>query len=294
MKIYSETKKSFVALACVAALLSATNSTVVKADDLVDPNAVVTNTTSPVPSTEAGSGNVAVDTPVVPLPSTSGGQLIPDVPSNPSDAPVDNTTPVAPTTPTTPTVPTVPTVPTTPVADNTDKPNPSTDVKPSADKVADSTTKPSTDANAAVKPSTDTKPSTDANAAKPADTTKPSASTSDPATPTTDNTDNTNLPLVDPTTAVANPIVTATGRTVVGTDNGNVIVKDTATGQEAKISPTELGGKVEKDGTVTIKEQGGKLTRLPNTGMEASYSLLAAGAAMFVSGLAVLKKKRKS
>lgn len=275
---YSKSKKSFVALACVAALLSATTSTVVKADDLVDPNAVVTNTTSPVPSTEAGSGNVAVDTPVVPLPSTSGGQLIPDVPSDPSDAPVDNTTPVAPTTPTTPTVPTVPTVPTTPVADDTDKPNPSTDVKPSADKVADSTTKPSTDANAA----------------KPADTTKPSASTSDPATPTTDNTDNTNLPLVDPTTAVANPIVTATGRTVVGTDNGNVIVKDTATGQEAKISPTELGGKVEKDGTVTIKEQGGKLTRLPNTGMEASYSLLAAGAAMFVSGLAVLKKKRKS
>lgn len=285
MKIYSETKKSFVALACVAALLSATNSTVVKADDLVDPNAVVTNTTSPVPSTEAGSGNVAVDTPVVPLPSTSGGQLIPDVPSDPSDAPVDNTTPVAPTAPTTPIVPTVPTVPTTPVAD-TDKPNPSTDVKPSADKVADSTTKPSTD---------DTKPSTDANAAaKPADTTKPSTSTSDPATPAADNTDNTNLPLVDPTTAVANPIVTATGRTVVGTDNGNVIVKDTATGQEVKVSPTELGGKVEKDGTVTIKAQDGKLTRLPSTGMETSYSLLAAGAAMFASGLAVLKKKRKS
>lgn len=285
MKIYSKSKKSFVALACVAALLSATNSTVVKADDLVDPNAVVTNTTSPVPSTEAGSGNVAVDTPVVPLPSTSGGQLIPDVPSDPSDAPVDNTTPVAPTAPTTPTVPTVPTVPTTPVAD-TDKPNPSTDVKPSADKVADSTTKPSTD---------DTKPSTDANAAaKPADTTKPSTSTSDPATPAADNTDNTNLPLVDPTTAVANPIVTATGRTVVGTDNGNVIVKDTATGQEVKVSPTELGGKVEKDGTVTIKAQDGKLTRLPSTGMETSYSLLAAGAAMFASGLAVLKKKRKS
>lgn len=285
MKIYSETKKSFVALACVAALLSATNSTVVKADDLVDPNAVVTNTTSPVPSTEAGSGNVAVDTPVVPLPSTSGGQLIPDVPSDPSDAPVDNTTPVAPTAPTTPTVPTVPTVPTTPVAD-TDKPNPSTDVKPSADKVADSTTKPSTD---------DTKPSTDANAAaKPADTTKPATSTSDPATPAADNTDNTNLPLVDPTTAVANPIVTATGRTVVGTDNGNVIVKDTATGQEVKVSPTELGGKVEKDGTVTIKAQDGKLTRLPSTGMETSYSLLAAGAAMFASGFAVLKKKRKS
>lgn len=286
MKIYS--KKSFVALACVAALLSATTSTVVKADDLVDPNAVVTNTTSPVPSTEAGSGNVAVDTPVVPLPSTSGGQLIPDVPSDPSDAPVDNTTPVAPTAPTTPTVPTVPTVPTTPVAD-TDKPNPSTDVKPSADKVADSTTKPSTD---------DTKPSTDANAAaKPADTTKPSTSASDPATPATpatDNTDNTNLPLVDPTTAVANPIVTATGRTVVGTDNGNVIVKDTATGQEVKVSPTELGGKVEKDGTVTIKAQDGKLTRLPSTGMETSYLLLAAGAAMFASGFAVLKKKRKS
>ena len=105
--------------------------------------------------------------------------------------------------------------------------------------------------------------------------------------------DNTHLPLVDPTLPNTKPVETNKG-TVTGTENGKVIVKDTTTGQERKVSPEELGGKVEKDGTVTIKEKDGKLTRLPNTGVETSVGLLALGVALLVSGFTFMKKPRKN
>ena len=105
--------------------------------------------------------------------------------------------------------------------------------------------------------------------------------------------DNTHLPLVDPTLPNTKPVETNKG-TVTGTENGKVIVKDTTTGQERKVAPEELGGKVEKDGTVTIKEKNGKLTRLPNTGVETSVGLLALGVAMLTSGFGLMKKPRKN
>lgn len=105
--------------------------------------------------------------------------------------------------------------------------------------------------------------------------------------------DNTHLPLVDPTLPNTKPVETNKG-TVTGTENGKVIVKDTTTGQERKVTPEELGGKVEKDGTVTIKEKDGKLTRLPNTGVETSVGLLALGVALLMSGFTLMKKPRKN
>ena len=105
--------------------------------------------------------------------------------------------------------------------------------------------------------------------------------------------DNTHLPLVDPTLPNTKPVETNKG-TVTGTENGKVIVKDTTTGQERKVAPEELGGKVEKDGTVTIKEKDGKLTRLPNTGVETSVGLLALGVALLMSGFTLMKKPRKN
>ena len=105
--------------------------------------------------------------------------------------------------------------------------------------------------------------------------------------------DNTHLPLVDPTLPNTKPIETNKG-TVTGTDNGKVILKDSTTGQEVKVAPEVLGGKVEKDGTVTIKEKDGKLTRLPNTGVETSVGLLALGVAMLASGFTFMKKPRKN
>ena len=135
-------------------------------------------------------------------------------------------------------------------------------------------------------PSTEeTKPSTEDK--KPSDVkpeeTKPS---------TEDKKDYTNLPVVDPTVQNTKPIETNKG-TVTGTDNGKVIVKDTSTGEERKVAPEELGGKVEKDGTVTIKEKDGKITRLPNTGVEESIPMLVTGITMLTSGFGFLKRPRR-
>ena len=107
-----------------------------------------------------------------------------------------------------------------------------------------------------------------------------------------DKKDNTNLPIVDPTVPDTKPIETNKG-TVTGTDNGKVIIKDASTGEERKVAPEELGGKVEKDGTVTIKEKDGKLTRLPNTGVEESIPMVVAGMTMLTSGFGFLKRPRK-
>lgn len=120
-------------------------------------------------------------------------------------------------------------------------------------------------------------------------TTKPST---EDTKPVEDKKDNTNLPIVNPTAPDTKPIETNKG-TVTGTDNGKVIVKDTSTGEERKVAPEELGGKVEKDGTVTVKEKDGKLTRLPNTGVEESIPMVVAGITMLTSGFGLLKRPRK-
>ena len=99
------------------------------------------------------------------------------------------------------------------------------------------------------------------------------------------------MPIVDPTKTDAKPVETDKG-TVLSTDNGKVIVKNTETGEEQTFTPEELGGKVEKDGTVTVKEKDGKLTRLPNTGLEESASMLVAGLTTLFSGVGLLKRKK--
>ena len=158
---------------------------------------------------------------------------------------------------TTPAVPEVPTVPST------------TETKPSTEETKPSTeeTKPSD-----VKPETgkEEKPSTE----EKKDENKQLAP---------EKKDNTNLPIVDPTVPNTKPIETNKG-TVTGTENGKVIVKDATTGQERKVAPEELGGKVEKDG---------KLTRLPHTGVEESVPMLVAGITMLTSGFGLLKRPRK-
>ena len=203
---------------------------------------------------------------------------------------VTETKPSEPTVPSADSVDTgnkAPETPAVPVPSKDDKgtetpvipPVPSTeDKKPSTEEVKPSTeeTKPSTEET---KPSTeDKKPSE----VKPEET-KPS---------TEDKKDYTNLPVVDPTVPDTKPIETNKG-TVTGTDNGKVIVKDASTGEERKVAPEELGGKVEKDGTVTIKEKDGKITRLPNTGVEESIPMVVTGITMLTSGFGFLKRPRR-
>ena len=188
--------------------------------------------------------------------SVDTGNKAPETPA----VPVPSTDNKAPETPVVPPVP------------STEETKPSTEeVKPSTEEAKPSTeeTKPSTE---------DKKPSE----VKPEET-KPS---------TEDKKDNTNLPIVDPTVPDTKPIETNKG-TVTGTDNGKVIIKDASTGEERKVAPEELGGKVEKDGTVTIKEKDGKLTRLPNTGVEESIPMVVAGMTMLTSGFGFLKRPRR-
>ena len=160
---------------------------------------------------------------------------------------------------TTPAVPEVPTVPST------------TETKPSTEETKPSDVKPETGKEE--KPSTEEKKDENKQLAP-------------------EKKDNTNLPIVDPTVPNTKPIVTNKG-TVTGTENGKVIIKDATTGQERKVAPEELGGKVEKDGTVTIKEKDGKLTRLPHTGVEESIPMVVAGITMLTSGFGLLKRPRK-
>lgn len=252
-------KKTFVTLACSVALLSLANTTVAFADDVISPDAVATATEAPketnVPSADAvDTGNTGTETPAVPeIP------VVPIADEKPVEKPAE---PEAPATTETPAVPEVPSTTETP----------------------STTTEPSTETPAVPEvPSTTETPSTTTDKAddkKPADDKKLAD----------DKKDNTNLPIVDPTTTDAKPVETDKG-TVVSTDNGKVIVKNDA-GEEQTFTPEELGGKVEKDGTVTVKEKDGKLTRLPNTGLEESASMLIAGLTTLFSGVGLLKRKK--
>ena len=191
------------------------------------------------------------------------------------DAKVEPSTVVTPTTPSGAEVPSADTVDT----GKTETPAvPEVPAVPSTEKEDKGTTEaPSTEA-----------PTTSSTTEKPSTT----EDKKDDKKPEEDKKDNTHLPIVDPTVPDTKPIETNKG-TVTGTDNGKVIIKDASTGEERKVAPEELGGKVEKDGTVTIKEKDGKLTRLPNTGVEESIPMVVAGMTMLTSGFGFLKRPRK-
>ena len=208
-------------------------------------------------------------------PSTTVAPTKPSVPEVPSADTVDTGKTE------TPAVPEVPAVPSTEKEDKgkTETPAvPEVPAVPSTEKEDKGTTEaPSTEA-----------PTTSSTTEKPSTT----EDKKDDKKPEEDKKDNTHLPIVDPTVPDTKPIETNKG-TVTGTDNGKVIIKDASTGEERKVAPEELGGKVEKDGTVTIKEKDGKLTRLPNTGVEESIPMVVAGMTMLTSGFGFLKRPRK-
>ena len=208
-------------------------------------------------------------------PSTAVAPTKPSVPEVPSADTVDTGKTE------TPAVPEVPAVPSTEKDDKgkTETPAvPEVPAVPSTEKEDKGTTEaPSTEA-----------PTTSSTTEKPSTT----EDKKDDKKPEEDKKDNTHLPIVDPTVPDTKPIETNKG-TVTGTDNGKVIIKDATTGEERKVAPEELGGKVEKDGTVTIKEKDGKLTRLPNTGVEESIPMVVAGMTMLTSGFGFLKRPRK-
>ena len=248
-------KKTFVTLACAVVLLSVANTTTAFADDVISPDAVATATEAPKETNVPSADSVDTGNTGTETPAVPEIPVVPIADEKPVETPAE---PEAPATTETPAVPEVP-----------------------------STTET---------PSTTTEPSTEAPAVPeaPATTETPSTTTDNKdgdKKPADDKKDNTNLPIVDPTATDAKPVETDKG-TVLSTDNGKVIVKNTETGEEQTFTPEELGGKVEKDGTVTVKEKDGKLTRLPNTGLEESASMLVAGLTTLFSGVGLLKRKK--
>ncbi|HGI1888644.1 TPA: LPXTG cell wall anchor domain-containing protein [Streptococcus agalactiae] len=142
------------------------------------------------------------------------------------------------------TEPSAPTPSTDPITDTTEPsaPTPSTD--PITDTTEPSAPTPSTDQTTDTTDSSTSAPSTEAE--KPAPSKEPDAP----------------KPITKPIVDV--PISTVTGDTVIGTENGKVIVQS-ASGTILK-DAKEVGGEVQKDGTVAIKKSDGKIEVLPKTG----------------------------
>ncbi|MCC9962784.1 LPXTG cell wall anchor domain-containing protein [Streptococcus agalactiae] len=186
------------------------------------------------------AGNLSASADVV----TSGGDtiMLSGVDAGVSDSITPPPSSINPVTDTT--EPSAPTPSTVPITDTTEPsaPTPSTDQ--TTDTTDSSTSAPSTDQTTDATDSSTSAPSTEAE--KPAPSKEPDAP----------------KPITKPIVDV--PISTVTGDTVIGTENGKVIVQS-ASGTILK-DAKEVGGEVQKDGTVAIKKSDGKIEVLPNTG----------------------------
>ncbi|HFI0216275.1 TPA: LPXTG cell wall anchor domain-containing protein [Streptococcus suis] len=203
------------------------------------------------------------------------------VQSQPAEQPVtetpvieDGTTPVVPseTVPTTPTetpvVPTEPALPTDPTVPTT----PSTGTEGSSS-TETGTTEPvsptapsSTDTVVGVSP---TKPATPIVAPTPAPIEAPED------TPVEGQVSQVTGQVVATVSEEA-PIVTDTGYTIVSTDQGRVVIKN-LDGTTSLVAPEQIGGTLNIDGTISVKNNSGSMTTLPSTGVEDTIFLVALG-----------------
>ncbi|HFE9408504.1 TPA: LPXTG cell wall anchor domain-containing protein [Streptococcus agalactiae] len=210
------------------------------------------------------AGNLSASADVV----TSGGDTI--MLSGVDAGVSDSITPTPSTDPITDTIePSAPTPSTDPITDTIEPsaPTPSTD--PITDTTAPSAPTPSTDQTTGTTDSSTSAPSTDqttdttdsSTSAPSTEAEKPAPST-EAEKPAPSKEPDAPKPITKPIVDV--PISTVTGDTVIGTENGKVIVQS-ASGTILK-DAKEVGGEVQKDGTVAIKKSDGKIEVLPNTG----------------------------
>ena len=179
--------------------------------------------------------------------------IVPDVPTDPSTPPTSPDVPAAPSTP--PTTPDAPTVPSTP---------PSTDGSDTDNSGGDNN------------PGTGGDTETPSNPGTGEETTKPSEP-SQPTTPTPPITDDA-VNKDDQGNITVKPQVVAPNQTVVGTQNGQLLVQDTS-GNTRLADVTEFGGQKNDNGTVSFKTADGKTVTLPETGSTSGtlLSLLGSG-----------------
>ncbi|HEN0360719.1 LPXTG cell wall anchor domain-containing protein [Streptococcus agalactiae] len=200
----------------------------------------------------------------------------------PADPTAPSTEVVIPPTPVDPGVPTDTTDPSTPVEPET--PTDTTTPTDSSTTPTDSSTTPGTSTKPSDSESTNTNPGT-----KPTDEVKPET----PKTPEVPSTVTPGvIDKVDKETGniTIKPIPISPNKTIIGTQNGNVIVQDDSGSR--LVSASELGGRLNEDGTVTIKDSEGKEKTLPHTGEEKGF--LSIIGATILSFVAYLFKKKLS
>lgn len=174
--------------------------------------------------------------------------IVPDVPTDPSTPP---TTPDVPTDPETP-----PTSPDTGGGDTGDETTP--------DQPTDPSTPPSTDGSDTDTSGGDNNPGTGGDTEAPSnpetgeDSNTPSQPTTPPITDDAVNKD-------DQGNMTVKPQVVAPNQTVVGTQNGQLLVQD-ASGNTRLAEASEFGGQKNDNGTVSFKTADGKMVTLPETG----------------------------
>ena len=171
--------------------------------------------------------------------------IVPDVPTDPSTPP---TTPDVPTDPGTPptnpdtggeTTPDNPTAPSTPPTDGSDTDNSGSESNSGTGEDTDKPSNPGTGE----------------------DTTKPSEPSQPTNPPITDDAVNKD----DPGNITVTPQVVAPNQTVVGTQNGQLVVQDSS-GTTRLAEASEFGGQKNDNGTVSFKTADGNTVTLPETG----------------------------
>ena len=253
------TKKTILA-ALMLSTVALTQAGLASADEVSSPEtfnevSVVTETQPVDPSTPPTIPDVPKD------PSTP--PTTPDVPIDPGTPPTNPDVPKDPSTP--PTTPDVPTVPSTP---------------------------PSTDGSDTDNSGGDNNPGTPSNPGTGEDTTKPNepSQPSQPSVP--------NPPITDDAVnkdeqgnITVKPQVVAPNQTVVGTQNGQLVVQDTS-GYTHLADVTEFGGQKNANGTVSFKTADGKMVTLPETGSTNGTLLSLLGSGLL--GLVGLFWKKKT
>lgn len=196
--------------------------------------------------------------------------------------PVDPSTPIVPDVPTDPSTP--PTTPDIPTDPETPPTNPDTGGdtggETTPDQPTDPSTPPSTDGSDTDGSGGDNNPGTGGDTETPSnpgtgeEATKPSEPSQPTTPPITDDAVNKD----DQGNITVKPQVVAPNQTVVGTQNGQLLVQD-ASGNTRLADATEFGGQKNGNGTVSFKTADGKMVTLPETGSTSGtlLSLLGSG-----------------
>ncbi|MGX8019035.1 LPXTG cell wall anchor domain-containing protein [Streptococcus pasteurianus] len=183
--------------------------------------------------------------------------------------PVDPSTPIVPDVPTDPSTP--PTTPDIPTDPETPPTNPDTGGdtggETTPDQSTDPSTPPSTDGSDTDGSGGDNNPGTGGDTETPSnpgtgeEATKPSEPSQPTTPPITDDAVNKD----DQGNITVKPQVVAPNQTVVGTQNGQLLVQD-ASGNTRLAEASEFGGQKNDNGTVSFKTADGKMVTLPETG----------------------------